>query len=249
MVVASEASSISEKATGPFAGQRGGLSVEALARLENISRSSAIDDALLSPTRAAEMRRAITLALSTINRLDVDALIARQGWIARLTGADIEARLKFELAGKQVETALEALEHSSRRARELIAAMERESAEIRRRQPEIATAIAFAEDLLATDDNADPGLRDRFERRLANLIAIHAANDMADVQFQFAIDGLSGLLDRYTDIATVVVPLWRHHLFAILHARARIQMRDDHVQDFILCHSALGEYFTGELQS
>jgi hypothetical protein len=61
--------------------------------------------------------------------------------------------------------------------------------------------------------------------------------------------GLTALLDRYTDIATVVVPLWRQHLFAILHAQARLQPHDDYVQDFQLCHSALAEYFTGELRT
>jgi hypothetical protein len=249
MVVASEASSIPIKTAEGFADPRSGLDVDALAMLENVSQSSAIDDTLLSPERAVEMRRAIRQALSTINRLDVEKLIGQHGWLARLTGADIEARLRFELAAKQVEAALEALEHASRRARALLAAMEGESAEIMRRQPDIEGAITIGQDMLASDNGADPGLRDRFERRLANLMAIHAANDLAFAQFHIAITGLTALLDRYTDIATVVVPLWRQHLFAILHAQARIRLQDDHVQDFLLCHAALAEYFTGELRT
>jgi hypothetical protein len=249
MVVASEASLIAGKLLEPDAHGGSGIDVHALAVLEHASQAFAFDDALLSPERAAEMRRAIRRALSTINTLDVEKLIAQQGWIARMTGADIEARLRFELAAKQVDTALGALEASSQRARELLNAMEMENAELRRRQPEVCDAITFGQNALAGDCRCDLGLAERFERRLANLIAIHAANDMAVAQFELAITGLTALLDRYTDIATVVVPLWRQHLFAILHSRSRMLLQDDHVQDFMLCHSALKEYFTGELRT
>jgi hypothetical protein len=222
---------------------------EALIVLDTGHETREIDSELLSPERASEMRRGISRALATISSLNVENLIARQGWLQRLTGADIEARLTFELASKQVESVLEALRTSSERARRLLAGMEDERLSLSNGQSGLADLIAFGERVIGRDDRRDPSLSDRFGRRLSNLIAIHAANEMAIAQFGLAIAGLKALLDRYTDISTVVVPLWRQHLFAILHTSGRLRLEDAEVQNFSLCQSALEEYFRGELQA
>ena len=231
------------------AGHDGGPDEAALAVLDAGHAVRAIDNDLLSPENASVLRRAIARALATVSGLDVEKLVARQGWLQRLTGADIEARLTFELAARQVELALDALQPASDRARALLAAMDGECAALRQAQPRLAALIAFGEEVLARDDGGDPVLSDRFNRRLSNLIAIHAANEMAIAQFRLAATGLKSLLDRYTDIATVVVPLWRQHLFAVLHASGRLRGDDSGVRDFRLCHQALEEYFKGEMQS
>jgi len=221
---------------------------EALVVLNTGYETRVIDSELLSPERASEMRRGISRALATISSLNVENLIARQGWLQRLIGADIEARLTFELAAKQVESVLETLRISSERARRLLASMEDECVWLRNGQSGLAELIAFGERVSKRDDSRDPSLSDRFGRRLSNLIAIHAANEMAIAQFGLAVGGLKALLDRYTDISTVVVPLWRQHLFAVLHTSGRLRLEDADVQNFLLCQSALEEYFRGELQ-
>jgi hypothetical protein len=221
---------------------------EALVVLDTGYETREIDSELLSPERASEMRRGIRRALASISSLNVEELVARQGWLQRLTGADIETRLTFELAAKQVEAMLEALRTSSERARKLLASMEDECISLRDGQSGLAELIAFGERVAGRDDRRDPSLSDRFGRRLSNLIAIHAANEMAIAQFGLAAAGLKALLDRYSDISTVVVPIWRQHLFAILHTSGRLRLRDTEVQNFMLCQSALEEYFSGELQ-
>lgn len=222
---------------------------ESLAILDRGYLARDIDNNLLSPERASEMRRSISRALETISALDVESLVSRQGWLQRLTGADIEARLTFELAAKQVEAVLEALRISADRARQLLGGIEDECVALRNGQSGLAELIAFGERVAQQDDRCDPSLSDRFKRRLSNLIAIHSANEMAIAQFGLAAGGLKALLDRYTDIATVVVPLWRQHLFAILHTSGRLRLGDADIQNFLLCQSALEEYFRGELQT
>lgn len=227
---------------------QGGPDEEALVVLDTGYKTREINSELLSPERASEMRRGISRALSTISSLNVEDLVARQGWLQRLTGADIEARLTFELAAKQVEAVLEVLRTSSERACRLLASMEDECVSLQDGQLGLAELIAFGERIAGCDDGRDPSISDRFGRRLSNLITIHAANEMAIAQFGLAIGGLEALLDRYTDISTVIVPLWRQHLFAILHTSGRLRPEDADVQNFLLCQSALVEYFRGELQ-
>ena len=227
---------------------QGGPSEAALGVLDQAYQAPTISTELLSPETASEMRRSISRALSTISSLDVESLISKQGWLQRLTGADIEARLTFELAAKQVDLVLDAIRGSSERARRLVTAMEDERRALQDGQPHLADFIAFGERVVRQDDRSDPSVSDRFGRRLSNLIAIHSANEMAIAQFGLAADGLKALLDRYTDIATVVVPLWRQHLFAILHTSGRLRLDDSDVQNFMVCQSALEEYFQGELQ-
>jgi hypothetical protein len=77
---------------------------------------------------------------------------------------------------------------------------------------------------------------------------LYSANEIALHQFRLSEDGLNSLLDRYTDIASLVIPLWQQHVFAILHSAGRIKETDPDVANFILCHSALEEYFDGELR-
>lgn len=241
--------SISEDSFEQSSAGRFGPDDASLAVLDNAYRTKPIDNALLSPESAGLMRRAINGALVTISDLDIRKLTSRQGWLQRLTGADIEARLTFELAAGQVDAALDALQAASTRARGLLAAMDEERRALGVGQGELSRLIAFGEAVSARGDGDDPTIGDRFRRRLANLTAMHTANEMALIQFRLAADGLKGLLDRYTDMATVVIPLWRQHLFAILHARGPVRFESSDVQDFVLCQSALQDYFKGELQA
>ena len=216
------------------------LSDEAIAWLDAASEPRPLNEDLLSFDGAASVRASIKCVLTIMARLDVGELIARQGWLHRLTGADIEAKLRFELSVKQVNLLLDELRLAATRARSQLENMQRED------QARLAGLIDYAAGLREDGTSTDPFIVDRLERRVANMITMSRANDMAVAQFRLAEDGLRCLLDRYGEIAGMVIPLWQQHAFAVIHAPARLSGNDADVANFLVCHSALEEYFDGE---
>lgn len=219
---------------------------EALDWLDAAGHRRPMNDQLLSVADATVMQKAIQGALVLLRKLDVDALLKRQGFLARLTGADIEARLRLEVAAQQVAACFEQMERAALRARQLVAAMAAERHAMAQDMDPLCEIITEGHRLLSGAAGAEPKLRARFERRLANLTALEAANRLAIEQFRLSETGLMAMLDRYTDMATVVIPLWRQHLFALLHSKARLSRADRDVSDFLLCHEALDDYLSGE---
>jgi hypothetical protein len=66
--------------------------------------------------------------------------------------------------------------------------------------------------LTGSDPTADTA---RLERRLGNLEALHASNQLARAQAVLAIDNLAGLLDRYQEIENLLFPVWQQHALAV----------------------------------
>ncbi|MBL0372066.1 hypothetical protein JJB09_08500 [Rhizobium sp. KVB221] len=187
--------------------------------------------------------------MQVITELDLRKLLSRQRWFDRLTGADVEARFRFELSAKQVNLAFERLKGAADQARALIKAMVVERIRLGEEQEALAAAIVYADGLSGARDHADEYLVQRFDRRVANLNAMHAANAMAIEQFKLAENNLTALLDRYSEIASLLIPLWQQHLFTLLHASGRLRRNDPDVASFFVCHSALEEYFVGEART
>jgi len=222
------------------------LGEEAVAWLDRSTPTRGLNEDLLGFDGAASVRASIKRVLKMLNTLDIGVLVSRQTWLHRLTGADIEAKLRFELSVKQINLLLDELKLAAHRARSQLENMRTERGGIAEDQRGLVDLIDYATGLRSSNGAADSFVVDRFERRLGNLITMHRANEMAVAQFALAEQGLMSLLDRYGEIATVVVPLWQQHAFAVIHAPARLSDNHPDVANFLVCHSALEEYFDGE---
>lgn len=238
---------LSQTVQNDVAGRPPKLEEAALDWLNNAAKAEPIDDNLLSAEGASAIHKAIREALKVVSEIQLHQLLGKQGWLAKLTGADLEARLRFELAAEQVKIALGNLDRAANRSKKLLDLMVKERQRIVSDQQRIEEAISYADHLAQNPLPDDEFLVDRFQRRAASLKAIHLANLMAMEQFRLAEQGLNSLLDRYTDIAAVVIPLWQQNLFAILHSQRVLKREDREVDGFLVCNSALEEYFSGEL--
>jgi hypothetical protein len=155
-----------------------------------------------------------------LGKVNAKGLLAKQGPISRLTGADVEARLEFELASQQVIAAIGQLRLAAENGRRVRTLLTEARGELIAEQDQLEEVIVAAKRLLETSRDPDDFVRTRFERRLSNLMAMQVANVATMEQIGLALDVLSGLLDRMTDIDTVLLPLWQRNVVALVHAAA-----------------------------
>jgi len=171
------------------------------------------DEDLLSGAPARELMSAMASVVKSLRTIDAERVARRQGWFARFTGADIEARLEFELAIKSVSDQMHRLATSASAARHARNLMDREIAKLDASFAPNEALIMETRELLhsgpVTPDAA------RLQRRLANLEALHASNQLSRAQAMLAINNVVGLLDRYTEIQNLLYPVWQQHALAV----------------------------------
>ncbi|TCR60579.1 hypothetical protein [Bosea sp. BK604] len=216
----------------------GTLDDAAVAELDEAASGAGIDIDLLRSTPARDIRAQIEAVLTLLQDVDHRALLAKQGFFSRLTGADVEARLRFEISAQQVISAVARLREAAlagRRLRRLLAEARRD---LDSEQERLQAVIAAAQALLGREAGTDGFARDRFERRLASIMALHAANILTLGQMVLAEGVLDRLLDRCTDVDTLIIPLWQRHAFALAQAAGH-QTFSKAAQDFTDTHRHL----------
>ena len=92
--------------------------------------------------------------------------------------------------------------------------------ELATEQARLESVIVQAKALLARATGADAFIADRFERRLSNIMAVHAANILTVEQIRLGDGVLSAMLDRLTDVETLLFPLWQRTMLALAQADA-----------------------------
>jgi hypothetical protein len=214
------------------------LDEHAVAALDEAANGLTFDLDLLRTTPARDIRTQIEATVALLERMDHRALLRRQGLLSRLTGADIEARLEFELASQKVLAAAGKLREAAQNGRRILALLTETREQLAIEQTRLEQTIAAGRQLLATCPDADDFVVARFERRLANLMAMHAANVLTIEQISLAVGVLAGLLDRFTDVDTLLLPLWERSVLAMAHATgARLQR--EAAGEFAQCQQTL----------
>ncbi|WP_245339496.1 hypothetical protein [Rhizobium sp. CIAT894] len=180
-----------------------------------------MDSNLLSSAPARDIRASANELIEMLEAVDLQKMLRKQGLIGRFTGSDVEARLEFELSSHRVADLFRQLSraaHGGGRIREIL---DRTRLELIDEQRRLAGVISDAKLLLSRSDGSDPALVARFERRLANIMAMEAANTLTIQQIELSAGVLASLLDRFTDIETLLLPLWQRNALAIIHGEAK----------------------------
>ena len=234
-----------ERQRCPIVNEAGGTSClpplldeNAVIVLDEAAKSPNFDPDLLRTTPARDIRVGIEATIGLLEQMDHRARLARQGVFSRLTGADIEARLRFELASQKVLAAADRLRQAARNGRRILALLTETRQDLASEQRRLEEVIAAGRQLLAACPDADDFVVARFERRLANLMAMHAANLLTIEQINLSVGVLTGLLDRHTDVDTLLLPLWERSVLAMAHAPGGRPPREA-VDDFARCHESL----------
>ncbi|QKC82809.1 hypothetical protein [Mesorhizobium sp. NZP2077] len=227
--------------TGPVGALPATLDESAVVALDEAAKGTGFDPDLLRATPARDIRLQIEAMVALLEKVDHRRLLARQGMLARMTGADVEARLEFELAGQQVMIAARQLRQAAQNGKRLRMLMAKARADLMAEQSRLEGVIAAARRLLATSPGSDDFVVARFERRLASMMAMHAANILTIQQFNLSSEVLTGLLDRFTDVDTLLLPLWQRNVLALAHA-AGADTRRTAAGDFVTSHQNLISY-------
>ena len=222
---------------------------EAVEALDAAARTHSFDDDLLQTAPARDMRRQIEAMLTVLEKMDPDRVLARQGMISRLTGADIEARLEFELMGKRVMAVANKLRRAAENGKRIRTLLASGKNDLISENARLDAVIDEARQLLSgAHDPSDDFVHARFERRLSKLIAMRASNDLTVKQIDLGAEVLSGLLDRFTDVDTLLLPLWQRNVVALAHAAPGKAQRAA-ATDFFEIHKNLKTYLQQELSS
>lgn len=201
------------------------LDETSLAALDHAAETRPFDIELLQTAPARDIRGQIEIVVNLLQKLDQRALLSKQNWFSRLTGADVEARLEFELSAQNVMIAVGHLKLAAANGRKLIVMLSKAREDITAEQARFHQVINAGQALLVADPNAEKSIAARFERRLANIMALHTANSLTLEQLRLAADIMASLLDRFTDVETVLLPLWQRNLIALVHASSTSTQR------------------------
>lgn len=221
---------------------------DAMRILDQAGEIRRIDDSLLDVANRQALRREISKTVMLVQALDLDRLLARQSWWSRFTGAAVEEKLTFEVAARRASAAFAVLEKLVADGVVRAGLMQAERRKLDEAAPKLDQAIDYGQALLSAGSPVDQVVRARFERKVANLVTIRSANEMALQQLSLTEANLVALTDRFIEISSVLFPLWQQQLFAVLHAPAALGRSDDCIVSFRACNSALAEYFSAEAQ-
>jgi hypothetical protein len=214
------------------------LDESAVAALDAAAKGPAFDLDLLSTSPVRDIRMQIEATVALLDRMDHRVLLNRQGVFSRLTGADVEARLEFELASQEVLASVRQLRQAAENGRRIRTLLKEARDDTAGQQTHLESIIAAARELLAASRDAEQFVVARFERRLASIMAMHTANVLTIEQMNLADGVLTGLLDRLTDVDTLLFPLWQRNVLAVAHSSGGRSHRAA-VDKFAECHESL----------
>lgn len=221
------------------------LDEKSLAALDHAAETRPFQIDLLQTAPAREVRGQIEVVVNLLEKLDQRALLSKQNWISRLIGADVEARLEFELSAQNVMIAVGNLKLAAENGKQLILMLSKAREDIIAEQARFDQVIEAGQALLAANPNAEKFIAARFERRLANIMALYTANTLTLEQLRLATDIMASLLDRFTDVETVLLPLWQRNLVALVHASS-ISMQRQAATEFSASNLQLIKYLKQE---
>ncbi|WP_174293558.1 MULTISPECIES: hypothetical protein [Rhizobium] len=210
---------------------------DAIAVLDKAARSPRLDNDILSSAPARDIRSSANELIEMLEHVDLQKMLRKQGLLGRFTGSAVEARLEFELASHRVTDLFRQLSRAAQIGQRIRGILDKTRLELIDEQARLGGVISDARLLVSQESGSDPALVARFERRLANIMAIETANTLTIQQIKLSASVLASLLDRFTDIETLLLPLWQRNALAIIHGEAK--PRSSAVTAFLDAHSNL----------
>lgn len=214
----------------------------AIEQLNLATTSSPFDETLLTKSPAQEITLAVTALIEKLQKVKIDNLLRNHGLLSRFTGADIEARLIFELEVRSLFAQMEHVSTLVEDARSMLATLELTEANIALEQGRLIATLEKANILLQRGARGEPALKVRFERRLANIQALVTSNDLTRCQINLAKDNLVHIIDSIRDTELVVFPLWQRNALALAQAEPKRTDRAPRISAFLKSHKLLLEH-------
>lgn len=231
--------SITAERPAPSQRRQLGMDEASIAFLGRALQSVPMPEESLTQTPARDISAAAMALVERLRRLNMDALFRKQGFLSQLTGADIEAKLRFELDVRHITASINDLQTMGQRASQLRAALCDSRTRIENGQYRLERIIDAAQRVLNETPDADPFLRTRFERRLDNLVTLHASNAVTSRQIDLAERNMAVMIDRVQDVIKIVVPLWQRDALAVAQSVKPVTKGSQLATAFLSTHDQL----------
>jgi len=210
--------------------------------------------ASLSGSPVTLLAAGIAAIVEKLQAVDPRRVLTPATWLERFTGRDIETRVRYDHARRELDQLLQVTERTAQRVRQFIASVgllaEAHDDEQARLQLHIRAGQRYLEGNPAIGAERAGELelhntRERFARRLANLSALAMSHEQSVHQLQQARSNAVSLLDRFEEASRVLVPMWRAQACAIA---VGLETSPELLADATRCHAALRATLQGSIQ-
>ncbi len=149
----------------------------------------------------------------------------KTGWLSRVTGADLETKIRYQVSRKSVDTLLEEANRLASRVLVLVDQLDQmiveHAGETRKLKMRVVAGRRYLEanptaGLPPEGELSFDNPRERFSRRLASMAALLSSHEMSVTQMKLTRGQALDMNERYHEISSVLVPVWRQHTMALV---------------------------------
>jgi hypothetical protein len=182
-------------------------------------------DMLLENFLADHLASLLNELLRRLSDADPDKVFRPTSWLARITGKYLENSLLYIEARLRIDTLLKELATAAAQVNQLLSEISDQRQLLRCEMRNLKLHIAAGRIYCARENftgaikteyfNFDTR-EERFLRRLTNLGALLACDEMTSVQFDLAYMKTADLLARYHESCQVLLPVWKRQTICLL---------------------------------
>lgn len=183
--------------------------------------------------------------VSALADADPQKIAQKPNWLERVLGGGLEKTVRYQMARKSLEKLLEDAEGHAQRVRDTVRALDEMMLAHAGQAERLRICIQAGREFL--DENPQAGAvasgalefdrpRERFARKLANLATLLSSHEMSVMQMKLTRAQAVDMLDRFSETASVLVPVWRQHTLALITTK---NMSPAMVEEATKAHKAL----------
>jgi uncharacterized protein YaaN involved in tellurite resistance len=194
------------------------------------SGAKAIDEIsnLMEGGSVGALAQRIGEIIAKLSDADPQRIARPASWLERLTGRHIERQVRYQVARQGLDELIAETEVIAQRVRDTLKSLDRLIAAHSTEAANLKIYIQAGREYLEDNPSAgvaEPGTveferpRDRFARKVANLATLLASLEMSASQMKLTRAQAVDMLDRFSETATVLVPVWRRHTLALIQTK------------------------------
>ena len=203
-------------------------SSSAISTYGNLASSGAAIDALsqvIEQAPTAALANKISEIVLKLEDADPRKIAEKSNWLAKVTGAGLEKKVRYQVSRKAVSTLLEEADRITVRVVALVdhldAMIDTHADELRNLRLRIAAGKGYLDanpsaGIPPSDEVAFDNPRERFSRRLTSMAALLSSHEMSVAQMKLVRGVALDMIERYHEISSVLVPVWRQHTLALV---------------------------------
>lgn len=183
---------------------------------------------LMERGAVGRLAAAIEAIVNKLADADPKQIAKKPTWVDKLLGRHLERRVRYDVARKSLDELIQQAAGSERAVRDTLKLVDQTLSTHEEETTRLDRLIQAGHEYL--DENPQAGVvtpgqlefdkpRERFARKLANLATLRASHAMSVMQMKLTRAQAVDMLDRFSETASVLVPVWRQHTLALITSK------------------------------